>query len=255
MSNNPLVPPNPFGTPGAPQGGRIKINTSNPALTGQLADGTYQARLSNIEDSFTKLNKPCIILTFSVWTTPGGRDTKDVKMWLLTNDPNAMWKTTQSLGALGLYEMGKDVDFTPAEALNRLCILSLKNQPGRDGRVFLSVESVFPWPEGVGQKWSPAGAIPGGGMGMGGALGMANSLAPAPVEMSSGIDFSKHLSRAPIPEEELNVQYDTSPVPARGVSEDAYDESMGIDPDQPLEDVPDAPENENPGEELSEDDE
>lgn len=139
----------------------IFIRSSDATVSGDMEDGTYEARVVSLVKGFTQKGDPCLILTVSAWLTPGGKVTKELKTWLVMTEA-AMWKVLATLRALGLSEQGKDTKFKASDAVNRMCLAVVKSEE-YNGEKRPSLKSVQPWPKekgGKGTMYKPVGFAP-----------------------------------------------------------------------------------------------
>lgn len=147
--------------PGSPFGGAAEDTLFNFAdMIVEIPEGIHVARLTDMRQQESKQNNPMIIWDFTIVSGPAAGE-NIASFTAIT--PNAMWKLTALLAALGLPVNG----FRKSDAINRMChlVIAKEEYPKGSGQIRDSITDVLPHPDGVGKMWTPGngGGLPTGG--------------------------------------------------------------------------------------------
>ncbi len=151
-------PARPFGNPSDNE--TFDILIPEGAESGKIPAGDqYIGKLMTIVHAVAKSSgNPMWTCTFTI--TEGKYAGMDFTIYL-TLQPNALWKVTETLTALGVKVVpGQALSLKAADLVNTLVRLKIADE-SRDGRTTSKLQSVLPHPDGAGMKAKSRGFVPG----------------------------------------------------------------------------------------------
>lgn len=133
--NNPFMPGTPTPAPsGAPMPGTstagaadtFEVDLSNVDNSGgfHIPEGTYRAKLVEVEQSISKGGNPMFVWTFEI--SAGEQKGFQLKSFTAIT-PAAMWKVAETVEALGVGQTGTVVKFRRSDVINRECGLVVED--------------------------------------------------------------------------------------------------------------------------------
>lgn len=135
-TNNPFMPgaapaPKSAGTPmpgntTAGSADTFEVDLSNVESSGgfHIPEGTYKAKLVEVEQSVSKGGNPMFVWTFEI--SAGEHAGFQLKSFTAIT-PAAMWKVAETVEALGVGQTGTVVKFSRSSVLNRECGLVVED--------------------------------------------------------------------------------------------------------------------------------
>lgn len=133
--NNPFMPGTPAPAPGgAPMPGNstagsadtFEVDLTNVDTSGgfHIPEGTYRAKLVEVEQSVSKGGNPMFVWTFEI--SAGEQKGFQLKSFTAIT-PAAMWKVAETVEALGVGQTGSVVKFKRSDVINRECGLVVED--------------------------------------------------------------------------------------------------------------------------------
>lgn len=136
-TNNPFMPgtapktptPNATPMPGASAGNAadtFELDLTNVDTSGgmHIPEGTYRAKLVEVEQSVSKGGNPMFVWTFEI--SAGEHKGYQLKSFTAIT-PAAMWKVAETVEALGVGQTGTVVKFKRSDVINRECGLVVED--------------------------------------------------------------------------------------------------------------------------------
>ena len=134
--NNPFMPGTPAPAPSsAPMPGTstagsadtFEVDLSSVDNSGgfHIPEGTYRAKLVEVEQSVSKGGNPMFVWTFEI--SAGEHKGFQLKSFTAIT-PAAMWKVAETVEALGIGQTGTTVRFKRSDVINRECGLAVEDQ-------------------------------------------------------------------------------------------------------------------------------
>lgn len=150
-TNNPFMPgtapsPKPTSTPMPGNSTAGSADTFEVDLSGvdnsggfHIPEGTYRAKLVEVEQSVSKGGNPMFVWTFEI--SAGDHTGFQLKSFTAIT-PAAMWKVAETVEALGVGQTGTVVKFKRSDVINRECGLVVEDND-YNGSVRSSIAKVI----------------------------------------------------------------------------------------------------------------
>lgn len=115
------------GTSTAGAADTFEVDLTNVDTSGgfKIPEGTYRAKLVEVEQSVSKGGNPMFVWTFEI--SAGDYIGFQLKTFTAIT-PAAMWKVAETVEALGIGQTGTTVRFKRSDVINRECGLTVEDQ-------------------------------------------------------------------------------------------------------------------------------